>query len=115
LRAKLITALTRQIISYLYNDLPISSRELMMKGESESIEFKASAHPDHFPKIVKTVAAMINSQGGTILLGVEDHGAESAARIRRSGHCATVFTTLKSGFRKPMHWLIERVQNQAQP
>ncbi len=74
LRAKIFKALTVQIISYLYNEMPTSSRELMMKGESETIEFKASAHQEHFPKIMETVAAMMNSHGGTILLGVEDSG-----------------------------------------
>ena len=85
LRAKLITALTKQIISYIYNDLPISSRELMMKGESESIEFKGSAHEDHFPKIIQTLAAMMNSHGGTILLGVEDHGGLNGLRLTSTG------------------------------
>lgn len=74
-------ALAKQIISYLYNELPISSKELMMKGESESIEFKASAHQDHFPKIVRTAAAMMNSQAGTILLGVEDGGGLIGLRL----------------------------------
>lgn len=74
LRAKVNKALSAQIISYLYDELPVSSKELIMKGESETIEFKGSAHPDHFPKIIRTIAAMMNAQGGTILLGVADSG-----------------------------------------
>ncbi len=81
LRAKILMALTKQIISYLYNELPTSSRELISKGESDTIEFKNSASKDHFPKIVRTLAAMMNSQGGTILLGVEDSGGLSGLRL----------------------------------
>jgi CRP-like cAMP-binding protein len=79
-RVKLIKGLTQQIISYLYHDLPISSSVLIMTGESETIEFKASAHKDHFPKIIETIAAMINAHGGTILLGVKDNGELLGAR-----------------------------------
>jgi len=81
LRAKLIQALTQQIISYLYNDLPVSSRSLMEKGESDTIEFKNSAHKVHLPKIVETLAAMMNAQGGTILLGVEDGGGLTGVKL----------------------------------
>jgi hypothetical protein len=74
LRAKILMALAKQIISYLYNEIPISTRELIMKGESENIEFKASASEAHFPKILRTMAAMMNAHGGNILLGVDDAG-----------------------------------------
>jgi len=84
LRAKILMALTTQIISYLYSELPTSSRELISKGESDTIEFKNSASKDHFPKIVRTLAAMMNSQGGTILLGVEDSGGLSGLRLNNT-------------------------------
>jgi predicted HTH transcriptional regulator len=74
LRAKLYMAITKQIISYLYNELPTNTRELINKGESDTIEFKASASKENFPKIVQTIGAMLNSKGGTILLGVDDNG-----------------------------------------
>jgi hypothetical protein len=58
--------------------------ELIKKGESTTLEFKstfrfnlqAQRHDDAIKHAtVKTVAAFLNSQGGTLLIGVADDGA----------------------------------------
>jgi len=46
---------------------------LLSQGENSSVEFKLQdAHPD---AIAKEIVAFANTQGGTILLGIEDTGA----------------------------------------
>ncbi|MGC1248782.1 MAG: ATP-binding protein, partial [Spirulinaceae cyanobacterium] len=56
---------------------------LITQGESATLEFKSTARWDLREKkkskvmeqiIVKTVTAFLNSQGGTLLIGVEDDG-----------------------------------------
>lgn len=52
------------------NDL----RELLVKGETLTVEFKSDAKglPDR--DLVAAAVAMANTEGGLILLGVEDNG-----------------------------------------
>ena len=64
-------ALTRHIVSYFY-DNPVNVRELIKKGESETLEFKESVHEKNYEKILQTIVAMCNHKGGTILVGVKD-------------------------------------------
>jgi uncharacterized protein YuzE len=48
-------------------------RRLVMEGEGQHLEFKRKAsHPE---KIVREMIAFANSEGGTILIGVDDNGA----------------------------------------
>jgi predicted HTH transcriptional regulator len=63
------------------NDTAIA--QLIRQGESSTLEFKSSARWDvkqgvqnkEMEKIiVKTLAALLNSQGGTLLIGVTDEG-----------------------------------------
>jgi hypothetical protein len=58
-------------------------KDLIAAGESATVEFKSSARWDVKNKkaekfieriIVKTVAAFLNTQGGTLVIGVEDDG-----------------------------------------
>ncbi len=60
-----------------------SARELIALGESGQVEFKSTARYNLHSKqrdeklelvIVKTVAAFANSEGGTLLIGVDDDG-----------------------------------------
>ena len=62
---------------------PPTVAELAAEGESETIEFKSSAFHSYKPdvpekvvtsSIVKTVAAFLNSQGGTLAIGLADDG-----------------------------------------
>ena len=71
-----ITA-TEQIVS------PVSLEDMIAQGESDELEFKATLRWDVKEGIVsrkleevvlKTVAAFANSQGGTLLIGVDDDG-----------------------------------------
>jgi uncharacterized protein with ParB-like and HNH nuclease domain len=63
--------------------LPVSIEDLIVKGESEELEFKSSLRWDLEKEIVnkdlestvlKTISAFANSQGGTLLVGVNDEG-----------------------------------------
>lgn len=72
---KLIRQLTEMIISYLYEDESISSQELIERGEGSTTEFKKSLNPkdkEFKKKIVQTIASLMNSKGGYILIGVDD-------------------------------------------
>ena len=59
-------------------------RELIKNGESATVEIKSTARWDvklnqpgkHIERIiVKTVAAFLNTKGGTLVIGVEDNGS----------------------------------------
>ena len=54
-------------------------KELALKGEGLQIEFKKKANfPD---KIVREVIALANTQGGSLLIGVDDDGTVSGQRF----------------------------------
>ena len=54
-------------------------KELALKGEGLQIEFKKKAN---FPeKIVREVIALANTQGGSLLIGVDDYGTVSGQRF----------------------------------
>ncbi len=62
---------------------PPSVAELVAAGESETVEFKSSAFHSYNPEvpekvitgsIIKTVAAFLNTNGGTLAIGVADDG-----------------------------------------
>ena len=54
-------------------------KELAVKGEGLQIEFKKkAAYPE---KIVREVIALANTQGGTLLIGVDDDGTVSGQRF----------------------------------
>jgi hypothetical protein len=62
---------------------PVSLEDMIAEGESDQLEFKATLRWDRKEGVVnkkledvviKTVAAFANSQGGTLLIGVDDQG-----------------------------------------
>lgn len=64
-------------------DSPEEIFELIKKGENEKIEFKSTLrtnlHTLEFDRKIehsalKTIAAFLNTEGGTLLIGVSDHG-----------------------------------------
>jgi predicted HTH transcriptional regulator len=64
--------------------MPVSLAEMIAQGESDELEFKSTLRwdikEDKVNKkledlIMKTVAAFANSQGGTLLIGVDDDGS----------------------------------------
>ena len=51
------------------------TKEELLKGESESVEFKVQ-RPADSSKYMKTVKAFANGKGGTLVFGVDDHTRE---------------------------------------
>lgn len=74
LRYKVLLSLTRKAISYFYNNDPKGSVDLIKKGEGESVEFKESAHKRVIDRLVRTIAAFMNLNGGVLFIGVKDNG-----------------------------------------
>ncbi len=65
-------------------DYPRPIAELIKAGESDSVEFKSTFQWDVYQNkknknlqhaVLKTVAAFLNSEGGTLLIGVQDDGS----------------------------------------
>ena len=79
----LAQALKNQMLDWIYHGLQErkSIPELPASGESDTVEFKSSARwnlhagketPEIKDAITKTVAAFLNTDGGTLLIGVND-------------------------------------------
>jgi hypothetical protein len=63
--------------------LPLSTRELIAAGESDRVEFKATALRDlhtneqnrtNMQKVLRAIAGFANANGGTLLIGVDNDG-----------------------------------------
>ena len=74
-------ALARNVTNYLRSREQISTRELILNGESDIVEFKSSLrwniqkqNKDRLIEhaALKTIAAFLNTKGGTLLIGVQD-------------------------------------------
>lgn len=70
-------------VDQLQAELGRSLASLLASGESETVEFKATARWDHSVgrvnralelAIVRSVAALMNTRGGSVLIGVDDLG-----------------------------------------
>ncbi len=57
-----------------FETTPENLEQLIARGESKQVEFKA-AMPKRWEEFAETVVAMSNGDGGTILLGVDDNGS----------------------------------------
>lgn len=53
----------------------IELKELIVSGETLTVEFKSDRDPLADAELINTVTCMANAQGGTLLIGVEDDGA----------------------------------------
>lgn len=75
-RFLVLQRLANQIISYLSDYLQRSSFRLVQQPESEQLEFKTSfpSKPKAKKDILKTIVAMLNTKGGSILFGVDNGG-----------------------------------------
>ncbi len=80
---KIVRELAHMVTAYLRSQEQISTAELIEKGESELVEFKSSMRWHSRKKnqeqlteqaIIRTIAAFLNSKGGTLLVGVRDDG-----------------------------------------
>ncbi len=76
-------ALTRKITDYLRRREQLTTRSLISEGENEFVEFKSSLRYNmHIGKkdpriqlaVIKSIAAFLNSKGGTLLVGIDDAG-----------------------------------------
>lgn len=77
IQLKLLKQLTALIVSYFYEDNSLPLKDLILNGESHTAEFKESlnARNKSFKeKIVKTLSAFMNLNGGSIVFGVRDDG-----------------------------------------
>lgn len=74
LKLKLTWALTQKIITYLVSDDSANSKKIIEKGESDMVEFKESIDKYHRDKIIQTLSAFMNLNGGTVFCGVNDEG-----------------------------------------
>lgn len=52
----------------------IKIKELISRGENETLEFKEAGHDSLPSSLFDTICAFLNTEGGIILLGVNDDG-----------------------------------------
>ncbi len=80
---KIYKKLAKLVTSYLRNAKHTTTNDLILEGENEFVEFKASLRWNNYTKkfdknvenaCLKTIAAFVNSNGGTLLIGVTDNG-----------------------------------------
>ena len=80
---KVLRALSVKITNYLRSREQTSTLELIREGETEYVEFKSSLRWNIYTNkkdsaiehaCLKTIAAFMNSEGGTLLIGVNDKG-----------------------------------------
>lgn len=73
--------LQKKKLSSLSSDADV--KDIISKGENDSIEFKSSLRWDYHQEkinkalemvIIKTISAFLNAEGGTLLIGVDDDG-----------------------------------------
>lgn len=80
---KIVRALSKRITNYLRSKEQISTKEIIERGESDYVEFKSTLrwnlHSTKKDKVIenaslKTIAAFMNTSGGTLIVGVADEG-----------------------------------------
>ena len=82
-------------------------KRLAHQGEGQKLEFKKKAnHPE---KIVKELVAFANSDGGTLLLGVDDDGTTSGVRSVE-GELFIVEENIKKRIRPKLKYSTELVK-----
>ena len=80
---KIYQQIAKQVTTYLRSGIHTTTMLLIQKGENESVEFKSSLRWNFHTKkydreiehaALKTIAAFLNSSGGTLIIGVKDNG-----------------------------------------
>lgn len=80
---QIVRRLSKRVTNYLRSIQQTSTKEIILKGESELVEFKSTLRwnlkankkdPRITHAILKTINAFLNSQGGILLVGVADDG-----------------------------------------
>ncbi len=78
---KITRALAKRVTNYLRTREQVSTKELIENGENDIVEFKSSLrwNPNKQSKdklvehaVLKTIAAFLNTKGGTLIIGVQD-------------------------------------------
>lgn len=81
---KIHRALAACVVGYLRSNFMTTTRYLIQQGENDRMEFKSTLRQNLFTgkfdkemehAVLKTVAAFLNSEGGVLLVGVDDKGA----------------------------------------
>lgn len=79
----IIQVLAKRITTYLRSKEQTSTEEIIRQGESDSVEFKSTLRWNLYTNkkdkniehaALKTIAAFLNTQGGILLIGVDDAG-----------------------------------------
>lgn len=80
---KVVLNLASGLVKRLLSSSQISSESLLVQGESSHLEFKSTLRknlvtnkndPSIVRAVLKTIAAFLNSDGGVLLVGVDDEG-----------------------------------------
>ncbi|MEM6318571.1 MAG: RNA-binding domain-containing protein [Bacteroidota bacterium] len=80
---KVLRALSKRITNYLRSREQISTQEIIEQGESDAVEFKSTLRWNLRAQkkdkaiekaALKTLAAFMNTGGGTLIIGVKDDG-----------------------------------------
>lgn len=97
--------------------------EIIQAGESDKVEFKSSFHWDYRQEkpnkalqnvIMKTIAAFLNADGGSLVIGVDDEGKvlglkndyNSLKKSNRDGFMLVLTNLINQSFGKHTHRLI---------
>ncbi len=79
----IVQELAKRITTYLRSKEQTSTEEIIRQGESDSVEFKSTLRWNLYANkkdkkiehaALKTIAAFLNTQGGILLVGVDDEG-----------------------------------------
>jgi CRP-like cAMP-binding protein len=76
LSLKIVLLLTKEIVSYFEQEIRYDIRNIISKGESDSVEFKGSISKGQKKSIVRSLVAFMNLNGGTVLCGIGDDNGE---------------------------------------
>ncbi|MEM6380972.1 MAG: RNA-binding domain-containing protein, partial [Bacteroidota bacterium] len=80
---KVLRALSKRVTNYLRSREQISTKEIIENGENDNVEFKSTLRWNLYSQkkdraiekaALKTLAAFMNTAGGTLLIGVKDDG-----------------------------------------
>jgi len=80
---KIVRRLSKRVTNYLRSIQQTSTREIILKGENDHVEFKSTLRWNLKANkkdtkithaILKTIAAFLNTDGGTLIVGVTDEG-----------------------------------------
>lgn len=83
LSLKILRSLSKHITNYLRTREQISTKEIIERGENDTVEFKSTLRWNLYSQkkdkaiekaVLKTLIAFMNSNGGLLLVGVADDG-----------------------------------------